>query len=103
MRWLDGITDSMDMSLSKLQETVKDREVWRATVPGITKSLTGLSGWTTTNRRTRGWSLGLPWGVQWLRLRFQCGGLGSIPGQRAGSQVPAIKNPASLSENPCVP
>ena len=43
MRWLDGITDSMDMSLSKFWKTVKDREAWRAVIHGITKSRTQLS------------------------------------------------------------
>ena len=58
MRWLDSITDSMDMSLSKLQELVTDREAWRAAVHGVTKSWTRLNNDGSARRPALAWDDG---------------------------------------------
>ena len=73
-RWLDGITDSMDMGLSKLWEIVKDREAWRAAVDGVAKSQTRLSNWTELN-----WTGGLV-GKESACNSGDAGDAGSIPG-----------------------
>ena len=84
MRWLDGIMDSMDVSLSELRELVMDREAWHAVIRGVANSRTRLSDWTELNGKE-----GLPWWLRRLRIHLQCRrpgfnpGVGKIPWRRA--------------------
>ena len=77
IRWIDSITNSMDMNLSKLQEIVEDREAWHAAVHGIAKSQTWLSDWTATTNLLVAWPLPLHFVCSLLLHRTQIRWLGS--------------------------
>ena len=101
MRWLDGITDLMDVSLDKLQELVMDRQAWSAAVYGVTKSWTRLSNWTYQPSSSLLWPITIfPWSISHLapfsvRLDMNCPPEHKIQGHRTNSELPASGLPRS--------
>ena len=95
-RWLDGITDSMDVSLSELRELVMDREAWHAAIHGVAKSRTPLSNWSDLF-----FPLGLPGGSDGKESACKAGDLGSVPGSgRSPGEAKGYPLQYSCLENP---
>ena len=113
MRWLDGITDSMDVSLSELWELVMDREAWHAAIHGVSKSRTGLSDWSDLiwgqGRERMGWDVlsvrGVPYNVGirpeplplWRLLPKEAGPWRRISEAQWGDKTPGCRIPVSVS------
>ena len=95
MRWLDGITDSMDMSMNELQEFVMDREAWHAAIHGVAKSQTQLSDWTELN-----WRVHLPKGAPYGRefRKRHCIAFFNSFSPKISSFLPAEKFPKLILE-----